>query len=319
MSNVAFVFPGQGSQTVGMGRALHDEFPEARAVFAEADEAVGFRLSSLCFQGPESSLNLTFNTQPAVLTVSVAALRVLEKRTGMVPRLVAGHSLGEYSALVATGSLSFPDAVRAVRNRGRFMQEAVPEGQGGMAAVLGMERDVVEEVCRLAAQGEVVTPANFNSPGQIVISGHIGALRRALALAEERGCRRSVLLPVSAPFHCALMEPAGLRLAEYLAHVPLGPMQCPVVTNVEAKPNDDPTRAKDLLVAQVSRPVLWEDSVRTMMASGIDTFVEIGPGKVLCGLIKRIAKNVTLLNLEDPSGLGALIKSGKENASNAVA
>lgn len=314
MNNVALVFPGQGSQTVGMGKALHDEFAEARVVFAEADEALDFRLSSLCFEGPEASLNLTCNTQPAVLAVSVAALRVLEKRVGIVPRFVAGHSLGEYSALVATGSLAFSEAVRAVRNRGRFMQEAVPEGQGGMAAVLGMERNVVEEVCRLAAQGEVVTPANFNSPGQIVISGHLGALRRALALAEERGCRRSVLLPVSAPFHCALMVPAGIRLAEYLAQVPLGTMDCPVVTNAEATPNADSARTKDLLVAQVSHPVLWEDSVRAMVESGIDTFVEIGPGKVLCGLIKRIAKHGSTLNLEDPTTLAALEKSRKENA-----
>lgn len=318
MSNVAFVFPGQGSQAVGMGKLLHDECAEAREVFAEADEALGFRLSSLCFEGPEASLNLTYNTQPAILTVSVAALRVMKKRLDLVPRCVAGHSLGEYTALIATGSLAFSEGVKAVRNRGRFMQEAVPEGQGGMAAVLGMGREVVEEVCRLAAQGEVVTPANFNSPGQIVISGHMGALRRALTLAEERGCRRSVMLPVSAPFHCALMLPAGVRLGEYLAEVPLGTMDYPVVTNVEATPNDAPARTKELLVTQVSQPVLWEDSVRAMVESGVDTFVEIGPGKVLCGLIKRIARHVATLNLEDTKSLDALEKSWKEKRYNAA-
>lgn len=303
---IAFVFPGQGSQYAGMGKDLAQSFPAARMVFEEANDALGFDLARLCFEGPEEELKLTANTQPAILTVSVAALRALETETGLAPGCAAGHSLGEYSALVCAGALAFADAVRTVRQRGIFMQEAVPVGVGAMAAVMGLEGEALEEVCRQAAQGEIVSPANFNSPGQVVIAGHASAVERASALARERGAKRALPLPVSAPFHCALMEPAGERLREVLAAVAVQPMRIPVVTNVEASPNQDAGRVKDLLVAQVSAPVRWDASVSAMEKMGVERFVEIGPGKVLSGLIKRIAKDAAVQSVEDAAGVKAL-------------
>ena len=305
----AFVFPGQGSQFAGMGKDLAENFPAARRVFEEADEALGFDLARLCFEGPEEDLKLTANTQPAILTVSIAALRALESETGISPDCAAGHSLGEYSALVCAGALDFADAVRTVRRRGIFMQEAVPVGVGAMAAVMGLEGEPLEEVCRAAAQGEIVSPANFNSPGQVVIAGHSGAVERAIALAREKGAKRALPLPVSAPFHCALMEPAGERLAGVLEGIEVKPLRIPVVTNVEAAPNGDSSRIRDLLVRQVSAPVRWEESVAAMAAMGVELFVEIGPGKVLAGLIKRIAKTIPVQNVEDTASLKVLSAS----------
>lgn len=302
----AFIFPGQGSQYSGMGKDLADNFPLARETFAEADDAIGFKLAKLCFEGPEGELKLTANTQPAILTTSVAALRVVEAETGLSPAMLAGHSLGEYSALVAAGAMAFADAVRTVRARGAFMQEAVPVGVGAMAAILGVEAEILLDICAEAAQGEVVSPANFNSSGQIVIAGHAGAVGRAIEIAKTRGFRKAMLLPVSAPFHCRLMEPAGQRLAETLAGVEIAPLQQPVVSNVEALPNSDKERVKELLVRQVSAPVRWEESVLKMVEAGVERFVEIGPGKVLTGLVKRIVKNVEGSNVEDMATLKSL-------------
>ncbi|AMV72175.1 ACP S-malonyltransferase [Desulfuromonas carbonis] len=300
---IAFVFPGQGSQYAGMGKELAANFAAAREAFAEADEALGFALSRLCYEGPEEDLKLTTNTQPAILATSIAALRVLQQETGLVADFAAGHSLGEYSALVCAGALDFGDALRTVRLRGSFMQEAVPVGVGSMAAILGLEGADLDAVCNEAAQGEIVSPANFNSPGQVVIAGHAGAVERAMELAKARGAKRALPLPVSAPFHCALMEPAGLRLREVLAGITVAELQLPVVSNVEALPNRDASRVRDLLVSQVSAPVRWDESVQAMVELGVDRFVEIGPGKVLSGLVKRIAKGVTTQNVEDCSSL----------------
>jgi [acyl-carrier-protein] S-malonyltransferase len=295
MTNTAFIFPGQGSQYAGMGKDL-----------AEADEALGFHLSRLCFQGPEEELKLTANTQPAILAASVAALRVVRAETPLAGAYVAGHSLGEYSALVAAGAMQFADALRTVRARGTFMQEAVPVGTGAMAAILGVEPNILEEICAEAAAGEVVSPANFNSPGQIVIAGHATAVNRAIELAKARGYRKAMLLPVSAPFHCSLMTPAAERLAQVLGSVEVQTPAPPVVTNVEAEPNGDPSRIAELLVKQVCAPVRWEESVRKMASQGVATFIEIGPGKVLSGLVKRIEKEVATRNVEDVASLKAL-------------
>jgi len=306
MSKRAFIFPGQGSQYPGMGKDLATVFTLARQVFEEADDALGSKLSQLCFEGPEELLKLTANTQPAILTVSVAALRVLRAETGLVADYFAGHSLGEYSALVAAGALDFADAVRTVRARGTFMQEAVPVGVGAMAAMLSIEPDVLADICAEAAQGEVVSPANFNSPGQIVIAGHTGAVNRAIEIAKARGFRKAMLLPVSAPFHSSLMIPAGERLAESLASVTVSDLVAPVVSNAEAQPNSDKGRVKELLVQQVSAPVLWDASIREMVTLGVSEFIEIGPGKVLAGLVKRIEKEVVKKNVEDASGVKAI-------------
>ncbi|MBI1921101.1 MAG: ACP S-malonyltransferase [Geobacter sp.] len=306
MSKKAFIFPGQGSQYAGMGKDLATNFKIAADTFAEADDALGFGLSRLCFEGPEEDLKLTTNTQPAILTTSVAAFRVLSAETGLAADYLAGHSLGEYSALVASGAMAFADAVRTVRSRGAFMQEAVPVGVGAMAAILGAETAQIEGICAEAAQGEVVTPANFNSPGQIVIAGHASAVNRAIEIAKAKGLRKVMLLPVSAPFHCSLMVPAGERLRETLATVPVTAMKVPVVTNVEARPNSAIDRIKQLLVEQVSAPVRWDESVREMVRLGVTEFCEIGPGKVLTGLVKRISKEVKTCNLEDAAGLVAL-------------
>ena len=300
--STAFLLPGQGSQAVGMGKALFDAFPEARAVFQSADDALAEPLSRLCFEGPESELVLTRNTQPAILTASIAAHAVWSARGGPAA-FVAGHSLGEYSALVAAGALSLPDAVRVVRARGTFMQEAVPAGTGAMAAVLGLDAEVVTRVCAEVAGNEVVSPANFNSPEQTVIAGHATAVERAGAKLREAGAKRVVPLAVSAPFHTALMEPAKARLAEVLARCTVSAPRMPVVTNVEAAPNADAARVVPLLVSQVSAPVRWVESVRALAAAGVTRVVELGPGRVLGGLVKRISRDIEVLNVEDPASL----------------
>lgn len=305
MSKTAFLFPGQGSQYAGMGKDLAENFPVARQTFEEADEALGFKLSTLCFNGPDDDLKLTFNTQPAILTTSIAALRVVQQETGLKADFLAGHSLGEYSALVCAGALSLADAARTVRSRGTFMQEAVPVGVGAMAAMLSIEADELAGICAEAAQGEVVAPANFNSPGQIVIAGHATAVNRAIELAKTKGYRKAMLLPVSAPFHCALMQPAADRLKAVLDAVQVNALTLPVITNVEATPNQDGGRVRDLLVQQVCAPVRWQQSVQAMIGQGGTNFVEIGPGKVLTGLVKRINKEMTLVNIEDAAGVKA--------------
>jgi len=292
MTKLAFLFPGQASQYPGMGRELAERYPEARAVFEEADQALGFPISRLCFEGPEEQLKLTENTQPAILTVSVAAWRVLEQR-GVAPDYVAGHSLGEYSALVAAGGLAFSDALETVRKRGRYMQEAVPVGTGAMAAITRFPLAQLEEVCREAAQGEVVSPANINSPDQIVISGHASAVARAVELAKQRGAKRALLLPVSAPFHCALMRPAQQRLASDLEKLAFRDLRFPLVNNLAARPTRAAEEARAGLIGQVSAPVLWEQSIRKLIELGATTFVEVGPGKVLCGLLRQIDSSVT--------------------------
>ena len=303
MDGMAFIFPGQGSQYVGMGKNLCENFKVARETFEEAEDAVGVKISSLCFEGPEEELKLTANTQPAIVTVSVSALRVLQSETDLSPSLLAGHSLGEYTALVAGGALDFADAVRAVRARGQFMQETVPVGEGAVGAVLGLDDVTVSSVCDEAAQGEVLTPANFNCPGQIVISGHTGAVTRAVKLAKEKGAKRAILLPVSAPFHSPLMKPAGNRLEKVLESMAVRDLQIPVVANVDAQPNTSRERIVKLLIQQVSTPVRWEESVRLMISRAIKRFVEVGPGKVLLGLMKRVDGTACLANVEDTESL----------------
>jgi len=303
---IAYLFPGQGSQHAGMGKELADNFTVARQVFEEANDALGFDLASLCYNGPEEDLKLTANTQPAILTTSIAALRVLSSESGLVPSFAAGHSLGEYSALVCAGGLAFADAVRVVRQRGIFMQEAVPVGTGSMAAILGLGLDDLAVVCSEAAQGQVVAPANFNSDGQVVIAGHTEAVDRAIVLAKEKGAKRAMPLPVSAPFHCSLMVPAGERLAAVLNGIEIGAMTLPVIANVEAAPNQDSARVRELLVKQVSAPVRWQETIASMVELGVDRYVEIGPGKVLSGLAKRMAKGSTLQNVQNVADISAL-------------
>jgi [acyl-carrier-protein] S-malonyltransferase len=298
----AFIFPGQGAQYAGMGRELYDQHPEAREVFDEADRVLGFPVSALCFTGPEDQLKITENTQPAILTVSTAAYRVLSAK-GLRPDVVAGHSLGEYSALVAAGALKFADAVSLVRRRGRYMQEAVPAGVGAMAALIGIELPAVIDVCERAAKGEIVTPANLNSQTQIVIAGHQGAVDRAIVLAKEAGAKRAILLQVSAPFHCALLKPAEERLGPELDACAFVDPQVPVVTNVDAQPVMTAAAARDALKRQVSRPVRWQESAQWMLNQGVTTFVELGPGKVLSGLVRAADKAAVTFNVEDEKSL----------------
>jgi len=296
------MFPGQGSQRVGMGRDLAAMYPVAQETFDEADAALGYKLSQLCFEGPEDKLKLTEITQPAILTVSVAAWRVLQSQ-GMASSYVAGHSLGEYSAHVAAGTLSFSDAVRAVRNRGKYMQEAVPVGVGAMAAILALPAEEVEQVCAEVAQGEVCQAANLNSPDQTVISGNKAAVERATELAKKRGAKRAILLPVSAPFHCALMQPAQDRLAQDLSRLEFHNAEVAVMCNVDAALVSTGDASRDALIRQVTGAVQWVKSMRALIALGVENFVEVGPGKVLCGLMRQIDRSRSCVNVEDEASL----------------
>jgi [acyl-carrier-protein] S-malonyltransferase len=312
-SSIALLFPGQGSQAVGMGKDLAEKYPVARRTFEEADDALGYKISQLCFEGPEEQLRLTEMTQPAILTVSIAALRVLETQIPK-PAFVAGHSLGEYSAHVASGTISFADALRTVRNRGKYMQEAVPVGVGAMAAILGMELDTIAAICNEAAQNEVCAPANINSPEQVVISGNTTAVERAVKLAEERGAKKAKLLPVSAPFHCSLMKPAKDRLEVDLKKLSMSKPVYPVACNVDADLVADPLKALDTLVRQVTGSVKWEQCVRLLIAQGVETFVEVGPGKVLWGLMRQIDRSKTSLNVSDDATLTKTLEHFKKVA-----
>jgi [acyl-carrier-protein] S-malonyltransferase len=308
MGKIAFLFPGQGSQKVGMGKDIAEVHQGAQKIFAQADDALGFSLSDLCFDGPEEQLRLTAYTQPAILTASIALYTAFSEG-GFVPDLVAGHSLGEYSALVAAGSIHFADAVRIVHRRGTFMEEAVPAGKGAMSAVIGLDREELERVCReVSREGHVVEPANLNAPGQIVISGHRAAVEEGGERALQAGARRVIPLAVSGPFHSSLMKPAAERLSKVLADVPVADAKVPVVANVSARPVRDAQTIRQSLVDQVASPVLWEDSVRWMMEQGVDTFVEIGPGNVLTGLVKKINRRVNALSVQDVPSLEKALK-----------
>jgi len=304
---IAFVFPGQGAQRIGMGRSLAEAFPICRDTFAEADAALGEALSELCFEGPDERLMLTENTQPAILAMSTAVARLAVSR-GLRPHFAAGHSLGEYSAHVAAGTLSFADALRTVKRRGRYMQEAVPVGEGAMAAILGLDADRVAQACADAANGQVVSPANLNAPGQIVIAGHTAAVARASVRAKELGAKRAIGLAVSAPFHCALMKPAEERLAPELRELAARNPSYPVAANVDAQLKRTGADAVDALIRQVSSPVRWEDVVRRLVSEGANIFLELGPGSVLAGLIKKIDRSVAVFSVEDESGLEAALE-----------
>ncbi len=313
MSKIAFVFPGQGSQTVGMMKEMYDNYDVVKNIFKEADEALGFSITQMCFEGPEDQLRLTYNTQPAILTCSVAANAVLAEH-GFQADVAAGHSLGEYSALVAAGALSFADAVVAVRKRGQFMQEAVPVGEGSMAAVMGMESDKIITICQAAEQetGKAVQAVNFNCPGQVVIAGAVDGVNKAIEELKAQGAKRAILLPVSAPFHSTLMQPAAERLAETFEGVTFNDAKLPVYANVTAKPVVKGEEIKALLIKQAASPVLWETTVNNMIADGVTDFVEVGPGKVLCGFTKKINKAFTPLNVEDLASLEKTLAYLKE-------
>ncbi len=302
-SAIAFIFPGQGSQHPGMGRDLAEKFPAARQVFEEADDALGFSLSGLCFNGPAEELQLTENTQPAILTVSIAALRAMEAEGFARPDFVAGHSLGEYSALVAGGALPLRAAIKTVRARGRYMQEAVPVGSGAMAAILGADLQTVNAGCEQASEGETCSAANVNSPGQVVIAGAAGAIDRAIVILKELGAKRAMKLNVSAPFHCAMMKPAQDRLAVDLGAIQFNDSEMPLVTNVDARAVTKADELRDSLVRQVSQPVRWLESVEFLISQGVKTFIEIGPGKVLSGLVRQIDRSVQCVNVEDEASL----------------
>jgi len=307
MGKVAFVFPGQASQYPGMGKELAEKYPAARAVFDEADQALGFSISKMCFDGSEEDLKLTANTQPAILTCSIAVFRVLAEK-GLTPDFVAGHSLGEYSALVAAGALKFSDAVRLVRKRGTYMQEAVPAGIGAMAAIMGLSPAVVADACKRAAEGEICSAANLNSPEQTVISGHAAAVKRAVEIASQLGAKRAVILAVSAPFHSALMMPAQAKLEIDLKQTAFAPLRVPLVTNVDADTIETGDEAREALIRQVTMPVRWQESVRLLIDEGVNTFVEAGPGRVLTGLLRQIERSVSTLNVEDEKSLAATVE-----------
>lgn len=309
MTESAFIFPGQGSQYIGMGKELYDNFAVARETFEEANDALGLDIKKICFEDPDDEIGLTINTQPAVLTASIATLRVLNQETDIKPSMLAGHSLGEYSALVASESLSFFDAVRIVRERGRFMQEAVPLGTGTMAAIIGMEEDDVEKVCAEVTEGgDLVSPANYNSPDQTAVSGTTAGVQKAGDLAMERGAKRAVILDVSAPFHCSLMTPAMEKLATELEQISFKVIKIPVVSNVEADINSSAEKVIELLINQVCNPVKWVQSIRRMIKEGMETFIEVGPGRVLSGLMRKTNKKVNMLNIENMKSLDSIQK-----------
>jgi [acyl-carrier-protein] S-malonyltransferase len=308
-SKIAFIFPGQGSQSVGMGKDLFDNFAVSREVFEEADGALDFSLSEMCFSGDEADLQLTANTQPAILTTSIAAFRAMESEGFQKPDFVAGHSLGEYSALVAAGAMSFSDAVKTVRKRGTYMQESVPVGIGAMAAILGLDLQTVEKACEEAAQDEICSPANINSPTQIVIAGNTPAVDRAIEILKRRGAKRAIKLNVSAPFHCDLMLPARERLARDLAEIQYRDLRFPIIENVSAEENTRGERVKTALTEQVSKPVRWAQTIENLISKGVETFIEVGAGKVLSGLVRQINRDVRCLNVENTESL----RNTKEN------
>lgn len=299
---IAFVFPGQGAQYVGMGKDFYDDFSISREIFALADEKLGIKLSEICFSGPEETLKLTINTQPAIVTMSAAILKILTEE-GIQPDFTAGHSLGEYTALVAAGSLDLADAIQLVRKRGGFMQEAVPPGEGTMAAIIGLENEKIEEICKEAGGKGQVEPANYNSPSQIVVAGKVLAVQEAVEKAKAAGAKMAVLLPVSGPFHSSLLKPASIKLGETLENVVIKPARIPVVANVNAQFETYPDTIRANLIEQVSSAVLWQQSIEALISQGVTTFVEIGPGKVLSGLIKKIDKNTEMYNIENVSTL----------------